>query len=124
MTNSELKNDRFSYRLLFVKVNAKRRGQADRVIEFLDPKSPQAKNISKEYWVKDDREKPKFLPSEIIKKIQKTGYKQFGMHQHTQFWKKHDGKNLNKNFGVFVSKQWYWYENWIEFILNNLRNKK
>lgn len=121
LSDEEIKNDRFSYRLLFVKVGAKRKGQADRVIEFIDPKSPLAKNIAKEYWVKEDREKPKFLPTEVIEKVKKAGIQNFGMHQHTQFWKKHDGKNPNKSFGVLVSKQWYWYENWIDFIINDLK---
>ncbi len=124
LSNEEIQNDRFSYRLLFVKVNAKRKGQADRVIEFIDPKSPLAKNIAKEYWVKVDREKPKFLPSEVIKKVKEAGIKNFGMYQHTQFWKKHDGRNPNKNFGVMISKQWYWYENWIDFIIENLKSTK
>lgn len=123
LSNNEIKHDRFSYRLLFVKVGAKRKGQADRVIEFIDPKSPLAKNVTKEYWVKEDREKPKFLPSEVIITIQKEGFKKFGMHQHTQFWKKHDGKNPEKSFGVYVSKQWYWYKHWIDFILQELRSK-
>lgn len=121
LSDEEIKDDRFSYRLLFVKVGAKRKGQADRVIEFVDPKSPLAKNIAKEYWVKEDREKPKFLPSEVIKKVKEVGYKNFGMHQHTQFWKKYDGKNTNNGYGACVSKQWYWYENWIEFIIEKLK---
>ncbi|MFA4815202.1 MAG: DUF3644 domain-containing protein [Candidatus Gracilibacteria bacterium] len=123
LTDPEIKNDRFSYRLLFVKVNAKRKGQADRVIEFLDPKSPQAKKISKEYWVKEDREKPKFLPTEVINNVRGAGFKDFGMHQHTQFWKKHDGKNKNKEYGAQVSKQWYWYQNWIDFVISELKKK-
>jgi hypothetical protein len=107
---------------LFVKVGAKRRGGADRVIEFIDPKSPLAKNITKEYWVKEDREKPKFLPSEVINKVKKADFKNFGMHQHTQFWKKHDGKNPDKGFGVLISKQWYWYENWIAFVIRSQKD--
>lgn len=121
LSDAEIKNDRFSYRLLFVKVGAKRRGKADRVIEFIDPKSPLAKNVAKEYWVKEDREKPKFLPSEVIKIVQKAGFKNFSMYQHTLFWKKYDGKSPSKGFGVLVSKQWYWYEKWIEFILKKLK---
>lgn len=124
LSDAEINHDRFSYRLLFVKVGAKRKGQADRVIEFIDPKSPLAKDVSNEYWVKEDREKPKFLPSEIIKKVQKENFKSFGMHQHTQFWKEHDGKNPDKGFGAQVSKQWYWYENWIDFILQELKYKR
>ena len=55
--------------------------------------------------------------------MQKNGFKKFGMHQHTQFWKKHNGKDSDKGFGVQVSKQWYWYQNWINFILQELRKK-
>jgi hypothetical protein len=51
LTNGEIESDRFAYRLLFVKVLAKRKGQADRVIEFIDPKFDFAKNVAKEYWV-------------------------------------------------------------------------
>lgn len=123
LTNDEIKNDRFSYKLLFVKVNAKRNGQADRVIEFLDPKSPEAKQISKEYWVKEDREKPKYLPNEVVTKVQAAGFINFKMHQHTQFWKKHKSKVPNNGYGVQVSKQWYWYQNWIDLIIKELSKK-
>ena len=43
------------------------------------------------------------------------------MHQHTLFWKKHDGKNQSKGFGTQVVKSWYWYENWIDFIIVELK---
>ena len=122
LTDGEIEDDRFSYKLLFSKVVAKRRGQADRVIEFIDPKSPMAKNISSEYWVVTDREKPKFRPTEVVNKIHQAGFTEFGIHQHTKFWQKHEGKNLDKGFGVLVSSQWYWYENWINFILTELRS--
>jgi len=78
LTDDELKSDRFAYRLLFSKVVAKRQGQADRVIEFIDPDSPLAKNISKEYWVREDREKPKFLRKDVLQKVQSAGYVGFG----------------------------------------------
>jgi len=121
LSDMEIKHDRFSYRLLFIKVSAKRKGQADRVIEFIDPKLPLAKNISKEYWVKEDREKPKFNATYVVKKIQEVGFKDFGMYQHIQFWKKYDGKNPQKGFGTFVVNYWYWYENWIDFIIKKLK---
>jgi hypothetical protein len=56
LTTPEIESERFAYRLLFTKVTAKRQGQADRVIEFVDPKSDLAKNISREYWVKEETE--------------------------------------------------------------------
>lgn len=93
LSDTEVQNDRFAYRLLFTKVLAKRKGQADRVIEFIDPKSELAKSISREYWVKEETEKPKLSATQVIRKVQEAGYKGFGMHQHTLFWKSHDAKN-------------------------------
>lgn len=121
LTDEEIKSDRFGYRLFFIKVTAKRQGQADRVIEFIDPESPLAKNISKEYWVKEDREKPKFLRKDVLQKIQAAGHSNFGPSQHTKFWKKHDGKKPAKGFGVEVCGTWYWYQNWVDFILGELQ---
>ncbi|OVE74578.1 hypothetical protein BVX95_01995 [archaeon D22] len=121
--NEGIGNERFSYKLLFVKVNAKRAGQADRVIEFLDPKSELAKTVSKEYWVKEDREKPKYSATQVIAKVKKAGISGFGMYQHTQFWRKHDGKNPSKGFGTNVVKSWFWYQNWIDFIVDELKNE-
>lgn len=117
LDDNQLSNERFSYKLLFIKVNAKRQGQADRVIEFIDPKSDLAKTISKEYWVKIDREKPKYLPSEVVKKVKEAGFTDFKIHHHTDIWKQYDGKNPSKGYGVQIAKTWYWYENWINFAI-------
>jgi hypothetical protein len=120
LTEEEIKHERFAYRLLFTKVTAKRKGQADRVIEFLSPNDPLAKNIEKEYWIKEDREKPKFSPSQVIKEIQSRGFANFKMYQHICFWKEYDGKNPSKGFGSKVVKTWYWYQNWIDFVYEKL----
>jgi len=119
LSSEEVESDRYAYRLLFVKVLAKRKGQADRVIEFIDPKSELAKNISKEYWIKEETEKPKYSATQVIRKVRAAGFKDFGMHQHTVFWKEQDGKNPSRGFGVMVVKTWYWYENWIAYVIDN-----
>jgi len=115
-----VQDDRYGYRLLFTKVMAKREGQADRVIEFLDPKSELAKSISKEYWVKVETEKPKFTATHIAKKVREAGFADFGIHQHTLMWQKHDAKNPDKGFGIFVANYWYWYQKWADFIISTL----
>ena len=102
LPEDEFNNSKFSYRVLFVPKTANRKGQADKVIEFVDPNSDIAKGLSKEYWAFKDREKPKYLPSKVVKEIQKLGYTRFGQHRHTQLWKKEDGKNPSKGFGVEV----------------------
>jgi hypothetical protein len=120
LSNAEIESERFAYRLLFTRVVAKRKGQADRVIEFIDPKSEMAKGIAEEYWVKEETEKPKLSATEVIQKVKAAGFKEFGMHQHTQFWKGHDGKNPDKGFGTTVVKTWYWYRNWVAFVIDEL----
>jgi hypothetical protein len=124
LSDEELNSDRYAYRLLFTKVLSKRKGQADRVIEFIDPSSELAKTISKEYWVKEDREKPKFLRKVVLQKVKEAGFADFGPSEHTKLWKKFDAKNPSKGFGVDLYGIWYWYQNWIDFITEYLNKEK
>ena len=41
------------------------------------------------------------------------GLLKFSMHYHTQLWKSHNGRDPKYNFGVWISRQWYWYDNWV-----------
>lgn len=70
----------------------------------------------KEYWVTKDREKIKYLPSNICKALQKLGFKKFTIHQHTILWQKEKAKDPSKGYGVLVEKNWYWYANWLSFV--------
>lgn len=124
LTDEELWSERFAYRLLFTKVAAKRKGQADRVIEFIDPKSELARTISKEYWVKEDREKPKFLRKDVLRLVKEAGFSNFGPSEHTDLWKKHDAKNPSKGYGWAVCGTWCWYQNWVDFIIEYLNAKQ
>ncbi len=124
LSEDEIKSDKFAYRLLFVKVLAKRQWQADRVIVINDQKSEMAKNISKQYWGKEETEKKKYSATQVIQEIQKAGFRRFTMHQHTLFWKEHDGKNPSKGFGTTVVKTWYWYENWVSYILGEINKEQ
>lgn len=58
-------------------------------------------------------EKKKYLPSEIVDLMKNEGLSKFSMYYHTRLWKSRDGRNPKYNFGVWVSRQWYWYENWV-----------
>ena len=121
LSEEEFNSDRYSCRVLFTKKLAGKPGQADRVIEFIDPNSDLAKNISKEYWIQKEVEKPKFRPGEIVRKAQEAGFMSFKMHQHTDLWKKEDAKNPAKGYGTYVSGDWYWYQRWLDFVLDRLR---
>jgi hypothetical protein len=123
LTEEELDSERYSYRLLFTKVSAKRKGEADRVIEFIDPESELAKTIAKEYWVKEDREKHKFLRKDVLRIVKEAGFTGFGPAEHTNLWKEHDAKNPSKGYGWSVCGTWYWYQKWVDFIMEQLTIK-
>lgn len=113
ISDSEYNDIKYSYRVLYVPKSVNRKGQADKVIEFIPADSPEALGLNKEYVLIKEKEKKKYSATDIITIIQKKGYKKFGMFQHTQLWRNLDAKNPNKNYGTTVVKTWYWYESWL-----------
>ena len=111
----EFNSPRFAYRLLFQKKLVNRAGHADRVIEFLDPSSDAAKAIDKEFWVKREVEKPKFRATDVVKAVQRAGFKKFRIQpEHVEMWKAENAKVDGKGYGVNVTGAWYWYQSWID----------
>jgi hypothetical protein len=115
LSHDEYNSERYSFRLLFKRKLVNRPGQADKVIEFIDPKSDLAKAIDKEYWVKKEVEKPKFRAKDVVSEVKKAGFKQFRVFQeHVEMWKAEDAKNPAKGYGVDVQGSWFWYQSWID----------
>jgi hypothetical protein len=111
----QFNDSRFAYRLLFTKKLVNKPGQADCVVEFIDPNSELAKEIDKQYWVKKEVEKQKFRPSNVVARVQEAGYSKFRVNpEHVDMWKAEDAKNQAKGFGVEVAGQWYWYDRWVK----------
>lgn len=119
-----LTSARYAYRVLFIPINAKRKGQADRVVEFIKSDSPLAEGIKKEYAYIKETEKKKYLPSQIVKMMNNEGYLKFSMYHHTELWKSTDSKNPEKHFGVPVANTWYWYESWVEYVRNHCKQNE
>jgi hypothetical protein len=124
LSDEDFNDTKFSYRVLFVPKIANRKGQADKVIEFLPADSEIAKGINKEYVIIKEKEKVKYSASNIWKKMKEEGFSKFGPHQHTLLWKENDAKNPAKGFGAMVVKTWYWYENWLSFVRNHCKEHK
>lgn len=116
LEEDEYNNERYSFRLLFTRKLANRKGQADSVVEFIDPKSELGETIQMQYWFKKEVERPKFIPSEIVKMMKEEGFPKFNMHHHTVLWKEHDGKNPSKGLGISIANTWFWYESWLEIV--------
>jgi hypothetical protein len=118
LTEEEQKDPKFRYRVAFVpKVSGKAR-KADVAIEFIKPGSPEAEAV--ERVLLKEVERPKFLPSAVVAKVREAGYPNFTMYDHTILVRQLDARQPPKGYGVLVAKTWYWYENWIEKVLEKL----
>jgi len=107
---------KYSYRVLFVQKSVNKKGQADKVIEFLPKDSPMAEQLSKEYYLIKEKEKKKLLPSKLVEIVKEKGYTKLNMYHFVQCWKTKQAKRDN-TYGCMVGgKEWYWYENFIPIV--------
>jgi hypothetical protein len=115
LTHEEYNSPRYSYRLLFKRKLVNRPGQADRVVEFIDPNSELAKTIDKEYWIKKEVERPKFRAKDVVAAVRQAGFPRIRISpEHVELWKAEDAKNPSKGFGADIQGTWYWYQCWID----------
>lgn len=125
LTDEEYGSERYAYRILFVPKTANRKGQADKVIEFVKADSDLARQLNTEYAVIKETERPKFLPKQIVKMMNRSGFPKFNMHHHTQLWKQEDARNPSKGYGCLVaSKYWHYYKSWVDFVEKHCNENK
>lgn len=134
LTEDNLKNSKYAYRVLFTRVNVNRKGQADQVIDFLDENSEEAKKIEKSYALIKETEKRKYYPGQIVELMQREGYKGFNMTTHTRLWKSMNKTRVefkSEGYGTYIdsaNKSWLWYEKWLgyvkEYCKNNIKKEK
>lgn len=106
----------YSYRVLFVQKTANRPGQADKVITFVKPDTPEAEGINTEYVIIKEREKKKFLPKAIVQMMKEKGYSKMNTYHFSLCWKKYDAKKDNTYGALIGGEKWYWYENFIPIV--------
>ena len=116
LTNEELNNERFAYRMLFVPKLVGKRGQADEVIEFFKADSGVTEAINKEYLAFKEVERPKYRPGTVVKMMREEGYRQFTMGVHTDLWKTESARDPSCGYGTFVEGTWFWYESWVQHV--------
>lgn len=125
LNDDEYASQRYAYRILFVPKTANRKGQADRVIEFVKSDSPLAKKANTEYAVIKETEKKKYLPSQIVQMMNVEGFPKFNMHHHTTLWQSTKAKIPAKGLGVNVAgKYWHWYESWVDVVRQHCQDNK
>lgn len=124
LSPDEFNSPKFAYRVIYTQKVVNHPGQADRVIEFIDPKSEAAKKINVTYASVKEKERTKYRASTIVSTMQSEGYPKFKIHLNTALWKKNDAKNPHKGFGVDVEGYWYWYESWLNFVRKHCEKNK
>ena len=125
LSEDEFSNPHYAYRILFVPKTANRKGQADRVIEFVKSDSELAKTINKEYAVIKETEKRKYLPGQIVDIMKEEGFVKFAIHYHTLLWQGKNAKDENKGYGCLVANnQWHWYERWVEVVRQHCQGNR
>jgi Protein of unknown function (DUF3644) len=112
LSDEELADPRFTYRVAFVPKVANRASAADMAVEFVRAGTEQAAEINR--VLLKEVEKPKYRPGQIRDAMRAEGFPNFNMSHHTELWKGLDAQNPAKGFGVrMLDGQWYWYENWL-----------
>lgn len=124
LSEEEFNSPKYAYRVLFTQKTANRPGQADKVIEYIRPDSEIAKGINKTYAVIKEKEKQKYRASTIVKMMQDEGFPKFKQYQHTKLWRKKDGKNPTKGYGIEIEKYWYWYDSWLNVVRQHCNTNK
>ncbi|HYG90468.1 MAG TPA: DUF3644 domain-containing protein [Azospirillum sp.] len=118
LTEDEQKDPQFRFRVAFVPKVSGKATKSDLAVEFVKAGSPEAEAV--ERVLLKEIERPKFLPSQIVKKVQDSGFPAFSMYDHSKLAEQLDARNPAKGYGVQVATAWYWYEGWLEKVMEKL----
>ena len=118
LPEEELNSPYFRRRFLFVPVATNKNAQADEVIQFVRPDSELAVSINDAYdrILFKEVERPKFLPTQIVKLMKSEGYKGFRLRNHTELWQTLGGKNPGEGYGHELGGRWFWYSRWVDVV--------
>ena len=122
LPDSIYESPNYAYRVFFVEKTVNHKGQADKVIVFIPPDSPEAEGLNKTPYVIKEKERQKYLPKQIVEMMRKEGFKKINMYHFARCWKAIDGKNPKNKLGVMIGdRTWYWYEGIIQHVRDYCR---
>jgi hypothetical protein len=111
MTPEEQLDPHFAFRVNFMPILANRSTGADEIIEFSKATPEEAGAIA---FIKEV-ERRKFRPGQIVKIMQKEGYRRFIMQSHTDLWQSLNARDPKLGFGspLYGNEGWGWNEKWV-----------
>lgn len=113
MTDEELCNPAFSYRVAFVPKVGSKASKSDLAVEFIRPDSAEGQAINSVLLKEVD--KARYTASQVIKAMQDDDFPRFNQAHHTALWKELDAKDPAKGFGRAgdYSGTWVWFDSWV-----------
>jgi hypothetical protein len=119
LTDEQLADPAFRYRVAFVPITSNRASGADRAIEFIKPGSDDAKAVNR--VLLKEVNKKRYTASQIVKAAKQEGYTHFGIGDHTALWQKLGAKDAAKGYGCQgdYKNTWVWFDNWIARVLEH-----
>lgn len=118
LSDEEQADPKFRFRVAFVPKVVGKASQSDLAVEFVKAGTPEAKNV--ERVLLKETERPKYLPTEVVLKAKAAGFSKFKIYDHTHLVNQLDARNSGKGYGVDVAGKWYWYDSWLEKVIEKL----
>lgn len=113
LTEEQMKDPAYRMSYGFVPMAAKKPGAADAAVQIVSPGSEEADEIEKIIF--KEVNKDRYPPGKVVEKVQGWGFPKFGMHDHTQLWKKLDAKKDGKGYGCIGDYgNWVWFDRWVD----------
>ncbi|NVJ91464.1 MAG: DUF3644 domain-containing protein [Methylocystaceae bacterium] len=114
MSDDDYNDPRYAYRVALVQKKVNNRNKADEVVEIVRAGSDDEAEINR--ILIEERERKKYRWKDI-QAMTREEYPNFNLHHHTKLWKSLDARNPGKGYAVWVEPTWYWYESWLDVVL-------
>jgi len=112
LTKEQYADPAYRYRAAFVPIVKQRESAADIAIEFLAPGSPEAEGVN---MFLREVERTRYTPTQVVARIQDSGYPNFRQIDHTRLWQELNAKNPGDGWGTEGDYgNWVWYDRWVE----------
>lgn len=114
LTAEEQADPAFAYRVLFTPKVGARASNSDQAVEFIKAEDADPEKITR--ILLKDVDKNRHSPGQIVELMQKGGFPQFGIRDHTELWQSLKAKDPAKGFGKpgVYKGSWEWFDTWVE----------
>lgn len=113
MTDDELKDPAFTYRVAFVPKVGANASKSDTAIEFIKADSEEGRAINAVLLKEVD--KARYTATQVVDAMHAEGFPRFNQAHHTALWKELGARDPAKGFGRAgdYRNTWVWFDSWI-----------